>query len=549
MRIVRPAVDIVGGLGRLQEVVGILAKHGLGVMVSGIEVPGLTRVAAAREVPTPERIVAAVQELGPTFVKLGQVLSTRGDLLPDDYIVALERLQDEVDPLPFAEIAERLEDELGAGWRAGLQAFDESPLATASIAQVHRATLADGRRVVLKVQRKGIDRKIQADLSILHFLARRLLVEYPETRSFDPIGVLDEFERSITAELDFELEARNMRRVQRNFADKQDIVRVPDVHDALSSRRVLCMDFLEGVKIRHARDAGCDMQRVGERYLEVAYDMLFEHGFFHGDLHPGNVLVLPGDRLGLLDFGMVGSLTQEMRNNVISIIFGVRRGDYRTIARLFYDISIKDGRVDFREVERVTVEIMEKHWSGSSIKEMQIGPYVTDLARAAARHGCRIPSSYTMFFKAVITSEGLAKSLIEEVDPIVAAGPYIQRFLQEQVSEERLRQDLFYNFITLSSVGRRLPIALTQFMDDLEDQRVQVSVRDPDRAESLAARNRMQNRLIISAFAITAVLCGTMALDVEATHIAGFPVLSLLFYASAGPMFVLALSMLVRNRG
>ena len=398
MRIVRPAVDIVGGVGhrvrdlnRLREVATVLIKHGFGMLVSGVDAPGIVRSRESSPVPTPDRLVTAIQELGPTFVKLGQVLSTRPDILPPDYIAALEKLQDDVNPLPFHDIEERLGEELGEEWRQRVATFEETPLATASIAQVHRATLLDGRRVVFKVQRPGIGRLINADLSILNLLARRTLVEYPEARSFDPIGILEEFERSIKAELDFDLEARNMRRIQRNFADDEDIVRIPDVHDALSTRRILCMDLLEGVKIRDARAAGCNMARVGERYLKVAYDMLFEHGFFHGDLHPGNVLVLPGDRLGLLDFGMVGSMSQEMRNNVISIIFGVQRGDYRTIARLFYDISIKDGRVDYREVERVTIALFEKHWSGSSFKEMQPGPYVTDLARAAAGHGARIP--------------------------------------------------------------------------------------------------------------------------------------------------------------
>jgi ubiquinone biosynthesis protein len=556
MRIVRPVVDTVGGvghrvrdLGRLQEVARVLIKHGLGLLVAGVEVPGIRRRNDALAVPTPERLVSLIQELGPTFVKLGQVLSSRGDLLSEAYITALEKLQDDVNPLEFTDIDACLTQELGPEWRSRFATFDELPLATASIAQVHRATLLDGRHAVLKVQRPGISRLIRADLSILALLARRALVEYPEAQSFDPIGVLQEFERSIIAEMDFENEVRNIRRIAANFAGQEDIIVIPEAHEDLSTRHVLTMDFLDGVKIRDARAAGHDMKLVGDRYLKIAYDMLFEHGFFHGDLHPGNVLVLPNDRLGLIDFGMVGSLTQEMRNNVISIIFAIQRGDYRTIARLFYDIAIKDDRVDFREVERATVEIMEKHWSGNSVREMQIGPYVTDLARAAARHGARIPSSYTMFFKAVITSEGLSKNLIEEVDPIAAAEPYIRRFLQAQLSEERLRQDFFYNFISLSSVGRRVPVALTQLMDDLEAQRLQIHVRDPDRADTLATRNRMQNRLIIAAFTITAVCCGTVALMAEVTWVFGIPVLSLIFYAAAAPMWILTLSMVLRNRG
>lgn len=544
MRIVRPIVATVEqvpqrvrDLQRLREVAQVLVRHGLGLLVTGIEIPGFPRIATSRFDSTPDRAATALQELGPTFVKLGQVLSTRPDVLPVEYVQAFERLQDDVGPLPFAEVEAVLEHELGEGWRDHFARFEETPLATASIAQVHGATRADGREVVLKVQRPGLLRMIRADLNILHFLAARLRYEFPEADSVDVDGVLAEFERSILAELDFLQEARNQERVRRNFAEHPKVV-VPAVHHDLTTRGVLTMERIHGVKIREARAKGHDMVAVGRTYLGAAYDMLFVHGFFHGDLHPGNVLVTPGDGIALLDFGMMGRLTEQMRNDVIFIIFALQRGDYRTIARLFYEIAIKTQRVDYRAVERDTIRVMEKHWSGHAIRDMQLGPYVVDLARKAAEHGARVPPDYTMFFKALVTSEGLAKSLIEEVDPIAAAEPYFEELIRERLSLERLQGDVLYNALTISSVLRRLPISLSQFLDDLDAQRVRLDVRQVADPELQRREDRRATLLALAIVFAATVLAGTLALPMPSQWWLGVPVLTLLlFVLSAGVGF------------
>jgi ubiquinone biosynthesis protein len=515
MQIVRPVVETVGGvgarvrdLGRLQEVARVLVGHGLGLLVAGL--PGLPTATRSLET-SPEKVVAALQRLGPTFVKLGQILSTRPDVVPDAYCDVFTQLQDDAAPLAFEVVARQLDEALGPDWRARVT-IDEAPLATGSIAQVHRGMLPDGRAVVLKVQRPGIAPTIRADLRILALLAERLLAEYPEARSFDPRGVLGEFERSITAELDFVQEAENMRRFARLF-EGDATVRIPGVVTDLTTPTVLCMDFLDGVKIREARAAGCDMQRVGERYLKVAYDMMFVHGFFHGDLHPGNVFVLPGDVIGLVDMGMVGRLTRDMRDNVISIMFALQRGDYRTIARLFYEIALKEERLDYRKVERETIEVMEQHWSaGGSVKDMSMGPFVMDLARRAARQGCRIPASYAMLFKAIVTSEGLAKNLIEEVDPIAAITPYFEKMVQERFGGDAAQRELMYLLITGNALLQRLPLAAGQLLDDLDAERVGVEVRhrpDPARERLL---DRRLHRTLFAVFACVFTVCGTAAL-------------------------------------
>lgn len=548
MGIVRPIVKTVGGvpkrvrdLNRLREVAQILVKHGFGALVAGVDIPGFAPTTVEGAISTPQRAVAAVQALGPTFVKLGQVLSTRPDLLPEEYITALQTLQDDVLPLSMQEMEHQLARELGSNWRDDFAAFSEQPIATASIAQVHGATLHDGKDVVLKIQRPGIERIIRSDLSILHVLVTGLVNEFPELNSVDVTGTLAEFERSLIAELDFTEEAKNMVRVKENFGDDPK-VKVPEVFDDLTTSRVLCMERLYGVRIRDAREHGHDMAIIGERFLSCAYDMLFVHGLFHGDLHPGNVLILPGDVIGLLDFGMVGRLTHEMRNDIIFIIFALQRGDHRSLARLFYEIAIKTKRVDYRAVERDTVAMLEKHWSSQSMKDLQIGPYVMDLAKKATEHGARVPSNYTMFFKALVTTEGLAKSLIPEVDPIESAEPYIRRLIGERIEPKRLQADLMYTALTMNSVLKRLPVSIAQLLEDLDAQRLRFEVVQVPDSSLLHHREQLVNRVLFVLSGLSCFGAALWALDQPLLYIGRWPLGSLLLSLAALGFASLALA-------
>lgn len=542
MRIVRPVMATVGGLShtvrdisRMREVATILVRHGMGFWVSHINIPGFRKSWAREPNTDPQRVVKAIQELGPTFIKLGQVLSTRPDVIPPEYVEALQKLQDNASPLPFKDLNARMVEGFGEDWRTQLADFDETPLASASIAQVHRATLKGGQKVVFKIQRPRIEKTVLADLSILHFLVNRLLVEYPESKYFDPLGVLEEFEQAISSEMDFLNEAENIRTFTSNFAG-DPTVRIPKVIEEFSCERVLCMEFLEGVSIREARAQGMDMTALGDRYLQMAYSMLFEHGLFHGDLHPGNVLVLDGEVLGLLDFGMTGRLTREMRDNLVSLIFALERGDFRTVSRVFFDIAIKEDRVDYAAFQRDTIELIQRNWKGHSIEDVQVGMFLMDMAQGAIRHRVRTPACYTMFFKALLTTEGLAKSLLPEVDPISAAKPYVERIVAERYSPHRLKEDLFYNAITLGSLARRLPVTLSQLFDDLDQQRFQLSVRLQEDAHTEKSRDRRQGALIFCLFTVGFCVAGSLALPHAAA--ADMPYLPKVFFWMAVPCFL-----------
>lgn len=554
VRFVRPIVQTVEqvpsrfrDLSRLRDVAQILIRHGFGLVLKGVDIPGLPKVDPDEMISTPARALAALQDLGPTYVKLGQVLSTRPDILPEEYITAFETLQDNVGAMPLDAVYSQLTKELGTGWRDRIADFDPVPLATASIAQVHTATLKTGEEVVFKIQRPGLERVIRSDLAILHFLAQRIAHEFPEANSVDMEGVVSEFENSILLELDFTAEAQNMRRAAANF-EGDTRVHIPVVHADLSTKGVLCMERLRGVKIREARDAGHDMAAVGDRFLAVAYEMLFVHGFFHGDLHPGNVIVMEGGVIGLIDWGMTGRLTADMRNDVIFIIFALQRGDTRSIAHIVYGIAIKKERVDYRAVERATTAVIEKHWAGNSLREMQLGPFVIDLARKASENGARIPREYTMFFKALMTAEGLAKALLPEVDPIAAAAPYIEKLIRERLDFTRIQSDLLYHGLTLSSVIRRLPISLSQFLDDLDAQRLRLDIRTVMDPAVEARRERRENRRIAAIGSVGMLLCGTIALFPEHGWYGSVPIYTVTFFFLGGVLGLTAFGMMLMNR-
>ncbi len=516
MRIVRPLVDAVGDLGstvrnlaRMREVAAILVRNGYGALVR--DVPGVEPGEIVDGATTPERLAAALVELGPTYVKLGQVLSTRPDVLPAAYISAFERLQDGVTAVGFDQIREVLEDELGPGWRALFARFDEAPLATASIAQAHTAQALDGTELVIKVQRPGIAAQIDADLQILRFLLRRAVREWPELQAADPDGLLLEFDRTMRGELDFRSEAENMRRFQRIFADTDWVV-IPDVVEDCVTGRVIAMTRLDGVPIRKARDAGHDMPLVGKRYLDVVYQMILIEGFFHGDLHPGNVFVMSDGSLGLIDFGMVGTMTDKMCGQLVTMMFALQKSDHRTIARILFDIAIKDGRLDFRELEQATIEVAEVHFPpGAQLRDIEMSTFCVELVQRAATLGARVPTGYMMVLKAIVTAEGLAKTLLHEVDPIAAAQPYFAMVAASRMSPDKLQQEALYSLLTLSSLADRLPVTLSQLLDDVDAQRLKfgmVASTDPvDRAREYAS----QTRWMLAGFAMTLFLAGSVA--------------------------------------
>jgi ubiquinone biosynthesis protein len=509
--IVHAARDI----GRIRDISAVLVRHGFGEIVRRIgfgrgkkkdDVPPSTRPGgdddeakgekARAENTTAVRVRRVLEDLGPSFVKLGQIMSTRTDLLPADVIVELKKLQDSVPPVPFEAIKEQVERSLGEELPTLFESVETEPLAAASIAQVHRAKLKtdDGvRDVVLKVQRPGIAETIASDVDILHTLAALLERAIPESRIYSPVGLVQQFDRAVTAELDFTTEAENAVRFAQNFEAFKN-VRFPHVERQASSKHVLTLEFLDGKKIYDAIRDGHSGKRLARVALDAIVKQIFEDGFFHADPHPGNVLVLgtpESPTLALIDLGMVGRLSPRMRDLTVDVMVGAVRRDYEAIADAMYAIGTPTKKVDMNAY-RAEVAILAEKYLGKKLKDIELANMIRDLVGGATKYGLEIPPDFMLVGKALMTVEGVGKEIDPDLDIFEEAKPLFMEIVRKRYSPERLGNELLRRIERLSGASYNVPQQLQEVLDDLRLGRLELKTTDPVQA---AASDKLGRRL------------------------------------------------------
>lgn len=514
----RTLASVVKDARRAQQIATLLARHGFAALAardrtSTAEAARAELLSGATATEDPggdlaARVVRLLEELGPTFVKFGQILSTRPDIIPPRYLESLQVLQDHVRPVPIDAIRRQIEASLGAPPEQLFASFDEQPIASASIAQVHGARTKDGKDVVVKVQRPGLRPVIEADLSLLRFFADQVLTIFPEAKAFDLGGMVAEFEASLKRELDFEVEAQSLRRFEKNFRDKPHI-HIPRVESELSSTTVLTMERVRGKKLTALTDEA-EREQVARHYLDAAYQMLFKDGFFHGDLHPGNVFLEENGRLGLIDFGMVGRLSRQMRERLVDVLFALMSEDLEGVARIWYQLGRASAAVQYAQFEAAVVDVLERHIVGRPVEEWNLAPFFTDLASAAVKHGVRLPSDFTMMFKAMATTEGLARAVAHGINPVEAARPYVEELLRERYSTDRVKRLAVVEGIRLIELLRELPHTAERIVTKLEQGDLSLRMRhegvDVEVTRMVRALNRGAVSIVTAAALLTAAL-------------------------------------------
>ncbi|MBI4704403.1 MAG: AarF/ABC1/UbiB kinase family protein [Deltaproteobacteria bacterium] len=497
---------------RLREIYVVLVRHGFGELAQRLglrqrireggeaaalgpaadEVPPSLAPAAERErgdkergqIALPQRLRLVLMDLGPSFVKLGQIASTRPDLLPKEWIEELKKLQDEVTPVSFAEIEAVLEESLGAPLADLFESIAPEPLAAASIAQVHRAVLkhAEGpKQVVLKVQRPGIAQTVARDVELLHALARLVERSIPESHIYSPCALAQEFDRAISAEMDFTQEADNAARFARNFAGHPQ-AHFPRVYREATTRRVLTMEHLDGWKVYEAiARHGYQGPAIAKAAVGILIKMIFEDGFFHADPHPGNI-VLSGSpeqpRIGLIDLGMVGRFSPELRDKVIDMMLAAMRQDYEALADALYAVGTPTERLDMRAF-RAEVRRLADKYLGRPLKEIDFAALIGDLVKGATQFGLEIPPDFTLVGKALMTIEGVGKEIDPELDVLGEARPHFARLLRQRYSPERVAADLWRAAERLAGAAYDLPQQAREVLDELRTGRLTLRTEDP----------------------------------------------------------------------
>jgi len=493
--------DAIQDLNRLRQISTVIARHGFGaylervrlgnaaprgrpVAVDGVGSESADASPAAEadggDARKAARFCQLLIDLGPTFIKLGQLLSTRPDILPSNWIDELARLQDACEPVPIAAIRVEVERGLGRPVDELFPWLDPSPLAAASIAQVHRARTHAGEEVVVKVQRPRIREQIEADLGLLQYVARLLEALIEETGIYAPSDIVDEFDRAIHEELDFHNEAKNAKDMAQASRDLAFLV-IPRVHDALSSSTVLTLDFVEGLKVTDlAGRQGYEPERVARNIIEAAFRQLFGDGIFHGDPHPGNVLVLPGNRVALLDFGLVGRIGRPMREALVTLIMGVALRDPETVARVLYRIGVPEAETAITSLRDDIAGILDRYL-GLKLDQIQSSTLLRDMLDLAIRHRIKVPKEYALLSKASVTLEGLIRSLYPELDVMEVGLPYAKEMLFARFNPADASGTLMKSILKFQGMAEDVPAQLSQILSDLEGGKLRVQVR----AESL----------------------------------------------------------------
>jgi ubiquinone biosynthesis protein len=504
-------------LNRLRQIAAAVVRHGFGaylarsrlrdVLGSEAPVPG--------ELPPPDRSAAIrfrqlLGELGPTFIKLGQLLSTRPDLLPAHWVEELSALQDDCPPLAVGEVRRVIEEALGAPVETLFAELDPHPLASASIAQVHRARTHAGEQVVVKVQRPDIRQRIEADLALLFDLAKLLEAVVEETGISTPTAIIEEFDRTVHEELDFENEARNAR-AMREAAAGRDFVVIPRVHDALSTSLVLTLDFVEGTKLNDVGPgSGHDLEKLARTIIEASFRQLFVDGLFHGDPHPGNILVLPGERIALLDFGLVGRLTRVQQEALVTMIVAVALRDPDSVARVLNRLGAPDSKVPYAEFRADISGILERYL-GLKLDEIRSSTLLRDLLDLAVRHRIRVPKEYAVLAKVSVTIEGTIRRLYPRLDILEVGLPYARELMLARFNPQDASGVLMKSLLKVQGLAEDVPAQLSQILRDLEGGKLQVKVRSED-AQAVSQRISSAGVLLFLGLIASSLLVGGLVI-------------------------------------
>ena len=495
---------------RYRQIAGALARHGLGYMVG---VFGLERFLPfhrgvlghpRRDEPytRPEHVRMALEDMGATFVKLGQILSTRADLLPPDYQTELAKLQDRAKALPSGEVEEVVARELGGPMKSPFASFDSAPLASASIGQAHLATLADGSEVVVKVRRPGVVEQVEEDLDILQSMAAAASRRWEFAERYDLVGLAEEFALTLRAELDYIKEGRSAERFAANFAGDA-MVHIPHVYWETVTARVLTLERMQGLKIDDVAGleaAGIDRRALAERAARIVLKMVFEDGFFHADPHPGNFFIEPEGQIGLIDFGMVGTVDGRTQEQLIGLLLAVTGQDSERLVDAFLELGVAKQRIN-RTVLSQDLGHLASRYYGRPLGEFALGPLLEESLAIVRRHHLHLPPNLALLLKTVAMSESLGVKLDPQFTLTRVLAPYAQRLMLERFSPTLWAPRLERAGVDAARLGTELPGQLRRLLGEIERGGLEVGMR-PEGFEPLVRRfEKLGNRIVLGILA------------------------------------------------
>lgn len=506
-------------LGRMREIAGIMTQFGFGTLLGQI---GLKTLASSRsedgrvaQATLPERTRMLFERLGPAFIKLGQILSGRPDLIPQDFIDEFSKLQDNVTPVPIQEIIPIIEEALGRKIQDAYSSFDTEPMATASIAQVHAARTLEGDDVVVKVKKPGVAKALQRDLEIIELLAQLIEVSVPELKTFRPKQVVQEFKRSLLAETDFTRELHNIQNYRNNFAE-MPFLYVPKPFADLSSEDILTMERLRGVKLSDTegvRRLGIDTHELLSQGMNAFFKSVMVDGLFHSDPHGGNIFVLPDGRMGLVDFGAVGHLSDSSRRAIVSMFLALLTQDYEWLVQEYVQLSPAfEGTRTSKTIEMLSQEIYNifSPYHGRPLKNIPSGKLLMEATALALKYRVILPSDLVMVFKAIMTLEGMARALDPDFDLVSSGAGYAKTVLKTLYKPEYIAKELAFTARDWLALSRSFPRQAGEIVRQIECGDLRLNVHVPDLQQAARTHLKASGLLGQSILSATILVVATL---------------------------------------
>jgi predicted unusual protein kinase regulating ubiquinone biosynthesis (AarF/ABC1/UbiB family) len=542
-----------GHLKRYKDIAWLLVKYGRSDLLRGTHLdvelppaapPGQTGVA--------EDLARDLEALGPTFIKIGQLLSTRADLLPPEYLTALSRLQDQVEPFPFSDVERIVSEELSVRISKAFSSFDPSPMAAASLGQVHRAVLRDGRAVAVKVQRPGIRERIVEDLDAFASMAELLESHSEMGERYELSRTVAEFRRMLLAELDYRREANNLA-AMREALEEFDRIVVPAPVEDYTTSRVLTMEWVDGDRITALNPVArldLDTHALADQLFRAYLKQILLDGFFHADPHPGNVLVTRDGRLAVVDLGMVARIAPDLQENLLKLLLAVSEGDGQRAARVAIQVGRRRDSFDAEELERHVVDLVGT-FRRATVGQIQVGRVLLEVSRASAESGLALPPELALLGKTLLNLDEVGRTLDPDFDPNAAVRDNAAELLRRRMMKSASPANIAASLLEAKEFVEKLPGRVNRVLDQMAENQFRIRVDALDETVLIEGLQKIANRIAVGLVLAALIVGAALLIQVPTTfRIFGYPGLAMLFFlAAAAGGFGLIFAVVAGDRG
>ncbi|MBL7147523.1 MAG: AarF/ABC1/UbiB kinase family protein [Nanoarchaeota archaeon] len=528
-------------LNRLRQIVDVLFKHEMSFLIEKLKLkPQLhitKRIRLKKEQPESlqHHLMLAMQELSGAFIKLGQLLSLRADLIPKEYAKEFSKLQDQVEPFPYEQVKQIIESEFNKNIHTVFIRFEKKPIAAASVGQVHKAILKDGKKVAVKIQRPDIEKVFKTDIDLLYHLADLVEKHYPELKQYNIKQIVEEFKEYTNKELNYLIEARNIETFHKNFLNHK-YIKIPKPYLNYTTKRVLTLEYIDGKKVSETK---INKKRVVKIISDCFLKQVLEYGIFHADPHPGNIFILKDKKIALLDFGIVGKIDDNLRNKIEKLFISLVQADKETLALSFIELGIVNKEINIEQLK----EDMSSHLSpyyNLPLNQIDVSSAFYDLITLSKKYNMKLPQNFVLLIKAIATTEGFCKELDPNYNFVISSKPYVNKIISKRTSPDYLISTLKNNIINFKDLIQNFPNDFKRLIKSKE--KVKVDIDDEDIKRLTVPVNLALNKLSIGIIIAGLIIAASLIISTKLQPLVlNIPILSLILYLIA---LILALRLL-----